>query len=311
MRRLPGCRRSRFRSVPLAIGWSLLLAPLLCSCDQFNPFVPPGPFEIKAAPTGCGVKISSTKTISWTVTFNVSGIDPTTTVQWTFSDGTSGTGSTLVKTFKTAAAEASGANPSEEHDPVNFDVSATANGETVTKRFELPMRGTPDGGPEPGGDVCIVDEGRSHVSTGTLVCYNANPPASGGHYSAAGVAPVAGGFYDQTLPEEVFIHNLEHGCIVLLYDCGGACSDDLKTQLQDLFVAVPPSVRFNEKKMVIARYDGISASCPGTATFPASGPFLAISWGVQHSFATLDTAGILDFYARHVDQGPEDVQIPQ
>ncbi|HKQ47481.1 MAG TPA: DUF3105 domain-containing protein [Phycisphaerae bacterium] len=290
---------------------AVALALFLASCDGFNP-PPPGAFEILATPTGCGVKVSSTETVSWSVTFTASGVPANALVQWSFSDGTTGTGVSIVKTFKTAAQEAADVSGNtEDHDPINFDVTATVGTDVVTRTIEIPMRGTPDGGPEPGGDTCVFDEGRTHVANGTIICYSNNPPASGAHYSSAGVSPVAPGFYDEAVAPEVYVHNLEHGTVVLLYDCGGPCSDETKAQLQALFDALPPSPRFDEKKMVICRYDGISASCTGTTTFPASGPYLAISWDVQHAFQTLDTAAIIDFYNRHVDQGPEDAPIPQ
>lgn len=289
---------------------SVALTPLLASCDALTP---PGPFQILATPTGCGVKVSSTETVSWSVTFTASGVPAGAPVQWSFSDGTTGTGTSIVKTFKTTAQEAADVSGNtDEHDPINFDVTATVGTDVVTRKIEIPMRGVPDGGPEPGGDTCVLpDEGHSHVLNGEVVCYNINPPASGGHYSSAGVAPLAPGFYDASIPPEVWVHNLEHGTVILLYDCVGTCSDELKDQLQALFDAVPESPRFNEKKMLITRYDGIAAPCTGTTTFPASGPFLAISWDVNHAFDTLDTAGIIDFYNRHVDQGPEDAPIPQ
>jgi uncharacterized protein DUF3105 len=289
----------------------LVFSTLPVCCDGLNP-LPPGAFEILATPTGCGVKVDSTKTVSWSVTFTASGVPADALVQWSFSDGTTGNGISIVKTFKTAAQEAADVTGNtDEHDPISFDVNATVGTDIVTRSIEIPMRGTPDGGPEPGGDTCVADEGRTHVPNGTLICYNANPPASGAHYSGGGVAPIAAGFYDEAIPSEVYVHNLEHGCVVLLYDCAGTCSDELKAQLQALFDSLPESPRFNEKKMVICRYDGINASCPGTLTFPASGPFLAISWDVQHAYETLDTAAITDFYNRHVDQGPEDAPIPQ
>ncbi len=305
--------RSEFRpSACLFVGVLLLaLISNVSSCGSLNFFAPPGPFTIIATPTGCGVKVDSTKTISWSVTFTASGVDPGASVQWSFSDGTGGTGQSVVKVFDTAAREEAAFTDTSEHDPVKFDVTATVGTETVTKTIELPMRGTPDGGPEPSGDTCVPDEGRTHVTTGAVLCYSSNPPASGSHYSAAGVSPIAPGVYDNAVATEVWLHNLEHGTVVLLYDCGGSpCSAEFIADLQALFDSVPASPRFNEKKMVIAQYAGVSGPCTGMPTFPASGPFLAISWDVQKAFDSLDTDGILDFYARHVDHGPEDEPIP-
>jgi hypothetical protein len=274
------------------------------------PGLTPSKLSIAATPTGCGVIVSSTKTISWLVKFSVTGADAGSAIQWVFSDGTSGTDSPIVKLFDTAAQETGNPTNPDEHGEVKFDVTVIAGADTLTQTFTLPMRGDPDGGADPFGDTCVPDEGRTHVPNGTNICFQSNPPASGPHYSAANVAPVPPGFYDEALAPERWVHNLEHGTVVLLYDCGGVCSDDIKAQLQALFDSVPASPRFNEKKLVITRYPGVTPPCTGTPTFPSSGPFLMVSWGVQRSFDSLDTAGMLAFYSRHVDHGPEDQPIP-
>ncbi len=301
---------SRRGSDSLKLCLALLAAlPLLSGCELLGGLFPPQGLHITGRPTGCGVKVNDTKTVSWSIAFTAEGIEPGASVQWFFSDGGSATGESVVHSFDTAALETS-PTAAGEHNPTDFDVTVTVNGESVTQSFEVPLRGDLDGGPEPSGDVCIIDDGRTHVADGTKLCYSVNPPASGPHYSAAGVAPVPPGFYDEALATERWVHNLEHGCVILLYDCDGTCSTDIKNDLQDLFDAVPVSERFNEKKIVITRYAGVPAACSGTETFPASGPFLAIAWDVQRSFDTLDVDGILDFYARHVDHGPEDQPIP-
>jgi len=56
--------------------------------------------------------------------------------------------------------------------------------------------------------------GRNHVSVGAEhEEYNSNPPTSGSHYSQ----PANWGIYDEPLPDERVIHNLEHGGIWISY----------------------------------------------------------------------------------------------
>jgi hypothetical protein len=65
-----------------------------------------------------------------------------------------------------------------------------------------------------------TDLGREHVSQGTSVRYDYCPPASGRHYNLGnGLAPLARRFYgpDVAFPPQNWIHNLEHGWVVLLY----------------------------------------------------------------------------------------------
>lgn len=285
--------RSQFAS-----GLALALAPCLSSCGVLNLLPPPSKLSIQATPTGCGSTVDTNRTNNWVVRFTVSGAAPEAPVQWTFSDGTSAIGQSIVKRFDSQTVE-----------PVQFDVTIMAGGDIVTQEIEVPVRGTPDGAPDPDGDTCIPDESATHVPDGTQICYKANPPASGAHNSSA-ISPVAPGFYDEALATERWLHNIEHGGVVLLYDCGGTCSDDLKAQLRALFDSVPKESLFGQKKLVITRYSGTPSPCEVTPTFPASEPFLAIAWDVQRAFDTLDTAGILDFYARHVNHGREDAPLP-
>lgn len=61
----------------------------------------------------------------------------------------------------------------------------------------------------------IEDLGREHVSNISDVVYNSNPPTSGSHF------PVwaKNGAYDRVLSDGYLIHSLEHGYIVISYNC--------------------------------------------------------------------------------------------
>lgn len=63
-------------------------------------------------------------------------------------------------------------------------------------------------GPELG--QVIPDQGREHIAIDAPhAVYNSNPPTSGPHHARA----ADWGIYDQELPDEQLIHNLEHGGI--------------------------------------------------------------------------------------------------
>ena len=94
-----------------------------------------------------------------------------------------------------------------------------------------PVRPGPDrepGGPgqTPNWGYPQDDMGNRHVAVGSKVTYTYCPPASGNHYNAAGQGPIQPRVYgpnDKTVPQG-WIHNLEHGALVLLYrgDSAGA-----------------------------------------------------------------------------------------
>jgi hypothetical protein len=76
----------------------------------------------------------------------------------------------------------------------------------------------------------VPNEGWVHVFEGSAVAYRHNPPASGPHY------PVWGQYkeYSAPLPRPYWVHNLEHGAIVLLYrpDAPAAMVKDLQITFQ-------------------------------------------------------------------------------
>lgn len=155
--------------------------------------------------------------------------------------------------------------------------------------------GSDDGGTdaEAGSEIMIPNEGNDHVPVGQQVSYQANPPASGPHWSALGIAPVAAGVYEPALEEEQWVHNLEHGYVVLLFDCHGTCPPGLANDLQALFDATPPSEVFGNTKLVITAYDGLPFS------------FTVVVWDWQLHLEALDQEAVLTFYSEHVDRGPE------
>lgn len=69
--------------------------------------------------------------------------------------------------------------------------------------------------PEPGPEVTLPDEGNAHVATSVQPAYQHIPPASGTHYEQ----PAAYQFNTTEVPEGHWVHSLEHGAIVLLYQC--------------------------------------------------------------------------------------------
>ena len=86
--------------------------------------------------------------------------------------------------------------------------------------------------PQPGQDVVI--QGRNHIAEGVPHDpYSSEPPSSGPHYAT----PAQAGFYDQAPADENLVHSLEHGYVIIWYNCEkfttGTC-DDLKAQVKDV-----------------------------------------------------------------------------
>src|SRR5207245_4784102 len=140
----------------------------------------------------------------------------------------------------------------------------------------------------------VPDEGRQHVQAGTQVTYQHQPPTSGSHYSQTGVAPVAWQTIG-TIQPEVWIHSLEHGGIVVLYNCPSGC-DDLQKQLTTYVNSiVPAEPQYGEYKIIMSPYS------EGIGTHKVA----LLAWDRIEFLDGYDQARITQFYEAHVDQGPE------
>ena len=112
------------------------------------------------------------------------------------------------------------------------------------------------------------DMGHSHVNVGDKVTYTYCAPASGSHINKPGVAgPIPARVYgpsDSVIPQN-WIHNLEHGGLVVLYkgDSAGATPDG-QTAFKSWQSAFPP---VQDCGPVVARFDQMST------------PFQAMVWG--------------------------------
>lgn len=155
--------------------------------------------------------------------------------------------------------------------------------------------------PQPG--YAQPDMGHTHVAVGTQVTYTYCPPASGRHYNAAPNGPITARVYgpgDAVIPEG-WIHNLEHGALVLLYK--GETAD--QTALRAAFDAIGPSP-------VCGFQPGGQSPGPLVARFDKmTWPYAAVVWGRVMPLETVDIPAIVDFYAKYGEQtNPEKLCTP-
>ena len=138
----------------------------------------------------------------------------------------------------------------------------------------------------------VKDEGRNHVTEGSFIQYQHSPPSSGSHYPA----PKDWGFYDQPVAPGYFVHNLEHGGVVVLYDCPSGCPD-LVTQLKQVQQTFPKE-KYGEVKMLISPYHPL----------PDGAQVSVLAWDREFDFTKgFNQNQLLQFYQQYVDHGPEDI----
>jgi hypothetical protein len=137
-----------------------------------------------------------------------------------------------------------------------------------------------------------------HVTKGTKVGYNHNPPTSGCHYNQTGAdpAPIQPGSYDRVVDAEYWVHNLEHGYVAVLYNCPTGCPDEF-AKLVAWRKALPPDPAGNGvityAKAIVMPWQGMPVK------------FAAVSWDYYQGWNTFDMTAIQAFYDNHVGHSPE------
>ncbi len=157
--------------------------------------------------------------------------------------------------------------------------------------------------PAPSGELGQVqpDMGNTHVQTGDKVTYPVCPPASGKHVNRSGFGPLQPKVYgpdDQSAPNG-WVHNLEHGGLVLLYSCDkGACDNASIQQLQAFSQGFPDSAICGLKAgivgPVVARFEQMPTK------------YAALVWDRALYLDTLDVKQIYDFFTRYGERVADD-----
>jgi hypothetical protein len=134
------------------------------------------------------------------------------------------------------------------------------------------------------------DMGNEHVAAGTKVTYTYCPPASGRHYNQSGAGPITARVYgpQDTIAPTGWVHNLEHGGIVILYRTDGEGATEAgQAALRELFDGYPPSpvcgFEPGTNGPVIAPFDDMTW------------PYAALVWGRVLPLDTLDGDAIVAF----------------
>ena len=131
------------------------------------------------------------------------------------------------------------------------------------------------------------DLGREHLAVGEVYDqYNSNPPTSGPHAPS----PAPWGVSDTELPEEVPIHNMEHGGVVIWYDCQGGASPLGSAgcqQLRDQLAAIVRPAVAAGKEVLMTPYSGMTNRIALTA------------WQTLDAFDDFDQARIEAFMASY------------
>jgi hypothetical protein len=150
--------------------------------------------------------------------------------------------------------------------------------------------------PDLGGGSCSVeladppDEGAAHTAQCGPVTYGSKPPSSGTHYPVWPVFRV----YDKPVPWGYLVHGLEHGAIVIVYNCPDGCPDQVQSA-KDLVAATPPKPGCSRAPVIMAPDPTLDV------------PFAASSWGHTLRAKCFDRDRFAEFIQLHANKGRENI----
>ncbi len=135
-------------------------------------------------------------------------------------------------------------------------------------------------------------QGENHIAEGQPhAAYNSDPASSGPHYANA-QAPASWGVYTQEIPDEFFLHNEEHGGVIVTYNPKLLPADQLK-KLQALFAPPYSNKDFSPSKAIVT----LRAKDMHTIELA--------SWTWTLNLDKYDEATLMKYYLQHVSHSPE------
>ncbi len=176
-----------------------------------------------------------------------------------------------------------------------------SSGPIVTELF-------PTAAPLPGETECRVtiteklpDEGATHQEVCTPITYGTNPPSSGDHWKIWAEFRA----HDAPVPREMYVHNLEHGAVVMSYTCPAASPEGCAAALTAL--------------QATADAFGVDPLCAGVVgaadrsrILITPDPLLAepiglSAWHATYVATCVDPPSLLSFVEAHYGKAPENL----
>ena len=161
-------------------------------------------------------------------------------------------------------------------DDAGEDDAGEADGSVVDGRVTQPAVCTQCGGCE---EALAVNSANHVVGT---VSYPDRPPVGGDHNECWG----SWGVHAKPLAPERWVHNLEHGGVVLLYHCPNGCTAEVSE---------------------LAKFMKGRAQTLLTAYTDMPTRFAVVAWGHRLKSDCLDLAAWAQFYGTYVDHAPESI----
>jgi hypothetical protein len=149
-----------------------------------------------------------------------------------------------------------------------------------------------------GGDQCVStieqhpDEGATHVPCTQTVAYGTNPPSSGNHYPCWAAYQT----YSAPIPWGNLVHSMEHGAMIIVYNCPEGCAGDVAA-IQAFIDGLPPdqdcSPYLGKNRIILMPDPALDVR------------FAAAAWDWTLKADCFDPAAFRRFFDQHYDHGRE------
>jgi hypothetical protein len=136
------------------------------------------------------------------------------------------------------------------------------------------------------------DEGATHVACTQSVAYMTNPPSSGNHYSCWAAYQT----YTSPIPWGNLVHSMEHGAIVMVYNCPGGCAADVATMqafIDGLPLDTDCSSSLGKNRIILMPDPNLNVR------------FAATAWDWTLKADCFDPVAFRQFFDQHYDHGRE------
>lgn len=171
-------------------------------------------------------------------------------------------------------------------------------------------------------------DGRDHIPEGSKVNYNYNPPTSGNHY----VSWITKGFYEEPRPDGNIVHSMEHGYVIIWYDCEkkvtgyriqvtdtvyaqglpmtGGSEGSPSAMLKDMPKAFSDGSCSELKNQIKSYIDKDTHKLIAMPRVGMDSKIILTSWGRVEKMDNLDEKRVKEFIDAFRDHGPEATNEP-
>jgi hypothetical protein len=133
-------------------------------------------------------------------------------------------------------------------------------------------------------------EGATHMPICSPLSYGTNPPSSGNHYSVWAAYKT----YDRPFSRGFWVHSLEHGAVVITYNCPEGCADEVAA-VQAFIDCLPADCGDSVRRMILTPDPDLDVR------------FAASAWGHTLRANCFDRDAFSKFFTEHYDHAPESI----